>query len=123
MSSDSVVDCSGNAHLLCQESPRPVMAKADLLKKEKAEQVERENYGSLLRRVQTLLGLNRDEMAAELEIDPSQLGRWYTGKENPQMWRYRRKPALNDALRLADALDAKQRQSNIAVRTVNEMVR
>jgi transcriptional regulator with XRE-family HTH domain len=99
------------------------MAKADLLKKETAEQAEREVFGGLLRRVQTLLGLNRDEMADELGIDASQLGRWYSGKETPQVWRYHRKESVRDALRLAEALDAKQRQQGISVRTVIEMVR
>jgi hypothetical protein len=38
-------------------------------------------------------------------VDARQLGRWYSGDESPQMWRYHDIPKVRRALRLVEALD------------------
>lgn len=101
--SANVLDAS---HRVRRESPTPVMAKADLPKREnRSEREKKEAYGRILRAVQHVLGKNRDEMAQWLNVDPRQLGRWYAGDESPQMWRYHAIPQVRRALRLVEALD------------------
>jgi len=121
--SDSLFEAGSPRHLLSRENPRPTMAKADLSEKEK-----RESFGKILRRAQQILGKNRDEMAALLGVDPGQLGRWYSGMENPQLFRYHNARSAEgdpltprDALRIAEAEDA--RDARLVIETVIRMTR
>lgn len=77
------------------------MAKAEL-----ADVTLRENraeYGAVLKRASEIAGLNRDQTAALLKVDPAQVSRWWSGDENAQTWRYRRDPKLREAYLLAQA--------------------
>ena len=67
---------------------------------------ERAEYGAILRRASEIAGMNRDETARALGVDPSQVTRWWTGEEPQQTWRYRRHSRLRKALIAADAEDA-----------------
>lgn len=115
-------DASDPRHLLSRESLKPAMAKADLSDREK-----RSKYGQMLKQVAQILGKTRKEIADVLKVDEGQLGRWYSGEENPQMWRYHALDdigngmSLRDALRIAEAEDA--RADGVSVRTIIEMVR
>lgn len=77
------------------------MAKADLehvtLREHRAE------YGQLLRRASEIAGFDRNQTADALGVDPAQVSRWWSGDENPQVWRYRRHPRLRNAYLLAQA--------------------
>jgi hypothetical protein len=89
-----------------RENPKARMVKADLPKREnRSEREKKEAYGRLLKTVQHVLGYNRDQMANLLDVDARQLGRWYSGDESPQMWRYHDIPKVRRALRLVEALD------------------
>jgi hypothetical protein len=85
------------------------MAKANLPsvpnRETRSEREKKEAYGRILKAVQHVLGKNRDEMALWLNVDPRQLGRWYAGEENAQLWRYHAIPQVRRALRLVEALD------------------
>ena len=82
------------------------MAKASLpIRENRSEREKKEAYGRILKTVQHMLGKNRDEMAQWLNVDPRQLGRWYSGEENAQLWRYHAIPQVRRALRLVEALD------------------
>lgn len=77
------------------------MAKAelpDLTLREK-----RADYGQVLRRASEIAGMNRDQTAEALKVDPAQVSRWWSGDENPQTWRYRAHPDLRSAYLVAQA--------------------
>jgi hypothetical protein len=121
--SGSVFEAGSPRHLLSRENPRPTMAKADLTEREK-----REHYGQILKRAQQILGKSRKEMADLLGVDEGQLGRWYSGVENPQLWRYHSAISAEgdqlsprDAVRIAEAEDA--RDHRLVIETVIRMVR
>lgn len=89
------------------------MAKAKLgltLREERAE------YGAILRRASEIAGMNRDQTADALKVQPAQVSRWWSGDEAAQTWRYRRNKKLRLALLAADAEDA----TGVIVRTVIE---
>ena len=118
--SGSLAEQGGARHLLSREMPKPTMAKANLTEREK-----RASLGRILKRTAEVLGKTRKEMAGLLGVDEGQLGRWYSGDENAQVWRYHHAENPNgamsprDALRLAEAEDA----DGVRIRTVIEMVR
>ena len=93
------------------------MAKASL--PDLSEREKRADYGLILRRAQQILGLTRKEMAVRLKVDEGQLGRWYSGDENQQTWRYFSDLAVRAALRIAEAEGAE----GVVIRTVIEMER
>lgn len=94
----TVANAAAASHLLRREMPRPTMAKADLTNREK-----RAEYGRILRRASAIAGFNRQQTANELDVDEGQLGRWWSGAENPQTWRYHAHQALAPALLQAQA--------------------
>jgi hypothetical protein len=95
-----------SVHPVRGEMPRPSMAKAALPKRENPSEAEqKEEFGRVLRCVQHVLGKSRKEMAALLKTDERQLGRWYTGEETAQVWRYHAIPQVRRVLRLVEALD------------------
>lgn len=96
------------------ELPHPRMAKAKLPDVTLSE--ERAEYGAILRRASEIAGMNRDQTADALKVDPAQVSRWWSGDENPQAFRYRRCEKLRRALIAADAEDA----TGVIVRTVIE---
>jgi hypothetical protein len=101
-----VAESLGAAHPVRGETPRAQMAKAALPKREIAtDREKKEAFGRILKAVQHVLGKNRDGMAYLLNVDPRQLGRWYSGDESPQMWRYHAIPQVRRTLRLVEALD------------------
>ena len=108
--SDSMAGLAGDGLL----PSRPVMAKAVLTEREK-----RARFGQILRRAAQVAGCSRKEVAARLGVDEGQLGRWYSGDEHPQLYRYHFDAGLRDALRIAEAEDA----GDVTVRTVIEMTR
>lgn len=77
---------------------------------------ERAEYGAILRRASEIAGMNRDQTADALKVQPSQISRWWSGDEAAQPWRYRRHDVLRRALIAADAEDA----TGVIVRTVIE---
>lgn len=77
------------------------MAKADLPVVTLRE--KRANYGQILRRASELAGMNRDQTADALTVDPAQLSRWWSGDENAQSWRYHAHPVLRQTLLVAQA--------------------
>jgi DNA-binding transcriptional regulator YiaG len=89
------------AHLLSLQNARPTMAKADL--KEIQDDAHKEAFGRVLQRVPQILGLNKKEFAAKLDVGANQLAAWFSGKENPQMWRFHRDYRVRGALLLAQA--------------------
>lgn len=95
------------------EAPAPRMAK---MKLDRTIYEERAEYGAILRRASELAGMNRDETARALMVDPAQVSRWWSGDEPAQPWRYRRHAKLRQALIAADAEDA----TGVIVRTVIE---
>lgn len=114
MSGKATPSPSDGHHIRC-ETPRPRMAKADLMTPTVRE--NRAEYGKILRRARELAGMNRDEAARALgNIDPSQVTKWETGEENPQTWRYRRHPLLKHGYKLA------QGEADGAVLEVREVV-
>jgi len=91
------------------------MAKADLSNREK-----RAAYGAVLRRACVLAGFQTRELAADaLQMDPGQLGKWWSGEENPQTWRFTSHLVLAPALLLAQA----EVQQGAVVRMSIELVR
>lgn len=101
--------------LLSREMPRPTMAKAEIRNLTIRE--KRAVYGAILRRASEIAGLNRDQTADELQVDPGQLGRWWSGDENPQTWRFTEHPHLASALLVAQA-EAHESGDHIVVETV-----
>lgn len=99
--SSSVPNESGDAPRIRCETPKPKMAKADLLDRTFHE--NRAEYGAILKRASEIAGFNRDQTADALQVDPSQVSRWWAGTENAQTWRYRRHPKLREAYLLAQA--------------------
>lgn len=97
---------------LKQEMPAARMAKALL-----PEEESRERFGKVLRRVAELAGLDRRQMADALDVDESQLGRWWAGKENPQVYRYHAHPVFSVLLMKAQA----EVQPKARMRTVIEI--
>ncbi len=83
------------------------------------EREKRAKYGQILRRAHQVANLTRKEAALALGVDEGQLGRWLSGDENPQVWRYMASLVLRDALRIAEAEDA----GHVVVETVIRMVR
>ena len=92
------------------------MAKAELpdltLREKRAE------YGGILRRASELAGMNRDQTADALTVDPAQVSRWWSGDENPQGWRYQQHPKLRIAYLRAQA----EKDGAVVVKTVLEIV-
>lgn len=66
-------------------------------------------YGKVLERAVQLAGLSKKEAAAAIQCDPGQLGRWFSGDENPQAWRFHAHPTLGGALLEAQA-EARERE-------------
>lgn len=91
------------------------MAKADLRVLTICER--RAIYGGILRRASEIAGLNRDQTAVALKVDPGQLGRWWSGNENPQTWRYLESERLATALLVAQA-EAHQTGDRVVIETV-----
>jgi ribosome-binding protein aMBF1 (putative translation factor) len=91
------------------------MAKAELpdltIRERRAE------YGQILRRASEIAGLNRDQTADALKVDPAQVSRWWSGDENPQTWRYRQDEKLRVAYLRAQA----EVDHTVRVRTVIEV--
>lgn len=114
--SASVANQAAGPHLLCQEESKKRMAKADVpsvsIREKQAE------YGAILRRASQIAGLNRDETAQALKVDPGQLGRWWSGAENPQMWRYHANRQLRGALliALAEAHDGAEVETTVRIK-------
>lgn len=77
------------------------MAKADLsdvtLREKRAE------YGQVLRRASEIAGLDRNQTADALKVDPAQVSRWWSGDENPQTWRYQQHERLRSSYLIAQA--------------------
>lgn len=113
MAQDSAALAERRHRIRC-ETPSPHMAKAKLpdltLREERAE------YGAILRRASEIAGMNRDQTADALKVQPAQISRWWSGDEPAQVWRYRRNQKLRTALIAADAEDA----TGVIVRTVIE---
>lgn len=89
-------------HLLSLEKLRPRMAKVNL---KEIETVEKTAYGRVIARAIQIAGLSKKEAADVLAVDEGQLGRWISGKETPQTWRFRAVPQLRRALLFAEADD------------------
>jgi hypothetical protein len=106
--------------LLRQETPRPRMAKAKFLDLSIRE--KRAAYGAILKRASELAGFNRDQTADELKVDAAQLGRWWSGDENAQTWRYNHHPKLKLSLLVAQA-EAHQQGNQVVVETVVRVMR
>lgn len=101
--------------LLSREMPTPSMAKADLTNREK-----RAIYGRILRRACLLAGYQtRKEAADALVMDEGQLGRWWSGDENPQTWRLQQHKKIGPALILAQA----EAQEGVVVKMSIELSR
>ena len=66
-------------------------------------QKAREDHGKVLRRAAQLAGYECDkDIAKAIGVENvSQLSAWFSGRENPQTWRFERHPVLGPALRLA----------------------
>ena len=77
------------------------MAKAEL--PDLSIQEKREEYGQILRRASEIAGLSRKETADLLRVDEGQLGKWWSGAENAQMWRYHAIYRLRGAVLIAQA--------------------
>lgn len=107
--------------LLSRETPRPAMAKATLPILTIRE--KRAVYGAILRRACVLAGYQtRKEAADALDVDEGQLGRWWSGDENPQTWRFQSHHALGPSLLVAQA-EAHQGGDAIVVETVVRVMR
>src|SRR3990167_3301788 len=83
------------------ENPKPRMAKAELSAVTIRE--KRQEYGQILRRSRELAGMNRDQTADALHVDPAQITRWESGDENAQTFRYQGHPVLKSTLLIAQA--------------------
>jgi hypothetical protein len=105
----SVLDAPVSRPLLSREIPRATPAKADLSLQEK-----RAILGAILRRACEIARLERKQAAAALELDEAQLGRWFTGVENAQVWRFVKHPKLSKALLLAQAEHEERRDGATA---------
>jgi len=79
----------------------------------------REEYGRILRRSRDLAGMNRDETAHALGVDPAQITRWESGDENAQTFRYQAHPVLKSTLLIAQA----EATQGAIVRTLIEVER
>ena len=64
---------------------------------------KRRDYGLILRRSRELAGMNRDQIADALSVDPAQITRWESGDENAQTFRYQAHPVLKSTLLIAQA--------------------
>lgn len=80
---------------------------------------KREEYGKILRRSRELAGLNRDQTAHALNVDPAQITRWESGDENAQTFRYQAHPVLKSTLLVAQA----EATQGAIVRTLIEVER
>jgi ribosome-binding protein aMBF1 (putative translation factor) len=97
------------------EEPKRRMAKAELpdvtIREKRAE------YGQVLRRASEIAGLDRNQTAEKLRVDPAQVSRWWSGDENPQTWRYRQ----DERLRIAYLRAQAEVDGAVRVRTVIEV--
>lgn len=80
---------------------------------------KRAHYGQILRRSRELAGMNRDETAHALSVDPAQITRWESGDENAQTFRYQAHPVLKSTLLIAQA----EATQGAIVRTLIEVER
>lgn len=64
---------------------------------------------------------NRDDAARELGVDAGQLGRWFSGDENPQVYRFQQHPRLRKTLLVAQA--EASGEDAVIVKTVIEVTR
>lgn len=90
-----------DAPLIRCEVSKARMAKAEL--PDFTIREKRAKYGKKLRRASEIAGLDRNQTADELKVDPAQISRWWSGDENPQMWRYDDCYRLRSALLIAEA--------------------
>jgi len=88
-------------------------AKADLHSVENADE-GRASFGAVLRRAVELAGLAEKDAADRLGVDRAQFSRWFSGKENAQVWKFHADPVLGPALIRAQA----EATRGVAVRTV-----
>lgn len=102
--------------LFSREMPTPTMAKADLTVREK-----RAIYGRILKRACVLAGFDTRKEAAQAlgKMDEGQLGRWFSGDENPQTWKFQQHITIGPALIQAQA----EAQQGVVVRMSIELPR
>lgn len=125
----TVATGSQTSPLLCRESatseiakvPAAAMVKASLPRL--SEREKKAGFGLILRRASQLARLSRKETADALGVDEGQLGRWWSGDETPQVFRYMANPIMRAALRIAEAEDAEAAGEDVVVRTVIEVGR
>jgi hypothetical protein len=103
--------------LIRREEPKRRMAKVQEPRRTFCE--NRIFLGAILRRTSEIAGLNRDETAATLHVNPSSISRWWSGsiEEPPQIWRYTAHPTLRVAFLVAQA-EAHEGGDAIVVETV-----
>jgi hypothetical protein len=103
--------------LIRRETPKPAMAKAQIVDRTFCE--NRAFLGQILRRTSEIAGMNRDQTADALQVNPSSISRWWSGNpdEPPQIWRYTSHPKLRLAFLVAQA-EAHENGDAIVVETV-----
>lgn len=114
MARDSSAALDRGPRIRC-ETPKPRMAKAMLVDVTLRE--KRAEYGRILRRAREIAGMNRDQTADALHVDPAQVSRWESGDENPQTFRYRQHPRLRLAYLEAQA-EADGGDDRVQIQTV-----
>lgn len=80
---------------------------------------KRSEYGQILRRARDLAGMNRDQVADALNVDPAQITRWESGERNPEVFLYQAHPVLKQTLLVAQA----EATQGAIVRTLIEIER
>ena len=105
------------APLIRCETSKKRMAKVEELDRTFSE--NREFLGRILRRTSEIAGLNRDETAQALVVNPSSISRWWSGspEEPPQIWRYTSHPVLKVAFLVAQA-EAQNGSDRVEVETI-----
>lgn len=116
MSNSMAERADSGPHTRCDE-PKKRMAKVELPVVTLHD--KRRDYGQILRRSRDLAGMNRDQTADALGVDPAQISRWESGDENAQTFRYQAHPVLKSTLLIAQA----EATQGAIVRTLIEVER
>jgi len=77
------------------------------------QRLERQRFGALLRHYRTRQGLNQMHLAAQLNLTPSNISRWESGKRSP--------PDRDTTLALADVLELEPRDTNLLLAAAGYM--
>lgn len=99
----STLPAPADARPLLSSEKRGPMAQVPIsaLRKAEDDETARALIGKAIERAAKSMGWNLDEFAREVDRDPRQVARWFSGKENPQFHALFAVPAFRGPLVIA----------------------